>query len=267
MRVTLRLAPLFIAVIVCSATPALGSVRASDAKATHAYLKAELNEQRATAGGPAELKAIETLEAQVKEGCPGVLAGAPRYTNGEKPSQSQLEVSEELIGGVFGAGERAEHPVLARFARVVRGLRWSNSKLTRLLHSLAKEAAEQSAIPPPDLCADLKFWVASGYAKVSAGTKQVLHRMRVVSSITLIESEPHEPAANFLNVTKLVAYRLKPYEDQADRRLARKALPPEIKITDPRLRPFLEAVGKVYLALGDTASSPSPPANAGASSG
>ena len=73
---------------------------------------------------------------------------------------------------------------------------------------------------------------------------------RVVSSITLIESEPHEPVSNFFNLNALVAHRLKPYEDHADQLLARKALPPKVKITAPALRPWLEAVGTVYAALG-----------------
>jgi hypothetical protein len=90
------------------------------------------------------------------------------------------------------------------------------------------------------------------YTAVSAGTKRFLHEMRVVSSITLIEPEPHEPVTNFLNLNALVAYRLKPYEDHADRLLARKALPAEVKLTDPALRPLLEAAGRVFVALGRT---------------
>jgi hypothetical protein len=96
----------------------------------------------------------------------------------------------------------------------------------------------------------MKFWVASGYTAVSAGTKRFMHRQSVVSSITLIESEPNEPIANFLHPDALVAYRLKPYEDHADRLLARKTLPPEVKITSPALRPLFEAVGSVYTAIG-----------------
>jgi hypothetical protein len=56
--------------------------------------------------------------------------------------------------------------------------------------------------------------------------------------------------SDIFNLNAVVAHRLKPYEDHADRVLARKALPPEIKITNPARRPFLEAVGKVYVALG-----------------
>jgi hypothetical protein len=75
----------------------------------------------------------------------------------------------------------------------------------------------------------MEFWVASGYTAVSAGTKRFLHRLRVVSSITLIESEPHEPVSNFFDLNALVAHRLKPYEDHADQLLARKALPTKVK--------------------------------------
>jgi hypothetical protein len=75
-----------------------------------------------------------------------------------------------------------------------------------------------------------------------------------VDSITQIESEPNEPASFLFNLNALVAHRLKPYEDHADRLLARKALPPEPKIIDPAelkaLGPILEAVGAVQAALG-----------------
>jgi hypothetical protein len=241
-----------LAVIACSVAPALARVKASDAAATHDYLEARIALDRAAEaeGASAEFKAVAALEARVKAECPGVMAGAPPHVKGEETNGSEHEISGELMSVTFGAAEHVEHPAYARFERILRRLRWSNPKLTRLLRSLALEEAEQSAITPPDLCSDLKFWVASGYTAVSAGTKRYLHRLTVVSSITLIESEPHEPASNFFKLTALVAYRLKPYEDHADRLLARKALPPERKLTDPALRPFLEAVGKIYVALG-----------------
>jgi hypothetical protein len=129
-----------------------------------------------SSGEPAELKAIGVLEAQVKAECPGVLSGAPPHVEGEKTNQSQNEISEELLSVTLGTPEHLEHLAYARFARTVLRLRWSNSRLTKLLHSLAIEEAEQSAIPPPNLCSDLRFWVASGYTAVSAGTKRYLHR-------------------------------------------------------------------------------------------
>lgn len=234
-----------------SEAPAVAQVTAGNAATTHAYLEAKIVAQRAAvASEPTELQAIKALEAKVKDECPDVLTGAPPHVKGEQTNQSADEITEEASSAGFGAGEHVEHPVAVKFAKSVRRLHWSNPKLTRLLRSLAIEQAEQSAIPPPDLCADMKFWVASGYTAVSAGTKGFLHRLRLVSSITLIEPEPHEPAANFLNLNALVAFRLRPYEDHADRLLARKALPSEAKITGPTLRPLIEAVGGVFVALG-----------------
>jgi hypothetical protein len=232
-------------------TPAVGQVTTSDATATHAYLGGRIVLRQALAADEAaELRSIEALEAHVLGECPGVLNGAPPHVKGEKTGQSEEEVEQELLSAAFGVAEKVQHPADALFAKTVRSLRWSNSKLTRLLRSLAIEQADQSAIPPPDLCADMKSWVASDYTAVSTGTKEFLHRYSVVSSITLIESEPHEPLLDIFNLNALVARRLKPYENQADRLLARKALPPEVNITDPALRPILDAVGKVFVALG-----------------
>jgi hypothetical protein len=245
------LALITLGAMVCSVAPALAQVKTSDAVATHDYLEARIVLQRAdaAAGKQAELKALPALAAQFRAECPGVLAGAPPHVRGEKTNQSQLEISEELLSVTFGAPERVAHPAYAQFAQTVRRLRWSNPKLTKLLRSLALEQAEQSAIPLPNLCSDLKYWVASGYTAVSAGTKLFLHRVEVVSSITRIESEPNEHGSGLSDLDALVAHRLKPYEDHADRLLAKKAFPPEGKLTDPALRPILAAMGAVYAAL------------------
>lgn len=231
--------------------PALERVRASDATATHAYLEARIRLQRAAVlARPAKLDAVKALAAQVEAECPGVPTGAPPHVKGEKANVSEGEITDELLTVTLGTAEHVEHSADARFVRTVRRLHWSDPKLARLLRSLAVEKAEQSAIPLPNLCSGMQFWVASGYTAVSVSTKRLLHRLRVVSSITLIESEPHEPASDFFKLTALVAHRLKPYEDHADRLLAVRALPPEGKLTDPVLRPLLEAVGKVYVAIG-----------------
>ncbi len=243
-----------LAAMACLDAPASARITASDAAATRAYLEARIALQRtAMSDEPSELKAIAALEAQVKAECPDVLTGAPPRVKGEKTNQSEYEISDELLIAGFGAGGHVEHPADVRFARTVRRLRWSNSKLTRLLRSLAIEQAEQSAISLPNLSSDMKFWVASGYTTVSPGTKAFLHRFAVVSSMTVIESEPHEPVSDFLHPNALVAHRLKPYENHADRLLAVKALPPEPKLTElsyPGLKPLVEAVGKVFVALG-----------------
>jgi hypothetical protein len=257
MRRLSRLFLLALEAFLCASAPAAARISASDAAATHAYLEAMIALQRASGvTESAELDAIEALEAQVKAECPDVLAGAPPHVEGEKTSRSEGEISDELLSAVFSTAEHVAHPSDERFSKTLRRLHWSNPKLTRLLRSLALEQAEQSAIPTPHLCSDTKFWVTSGYTAVSAGTKDYLHRRSVVSSITQIEPEPHEPLGDIFNLTALVAHRLRPYENHADKLLAKKAVPPPSETTSPALTSFFAAVGRVFTALGQTAPPP-----------
>jgi hypothetical protein len=244
-----------IAIVVTWTAPTIAAVKPSDAAATHAYLKAKLAQQRAIAKQlNAGLAAIEAVATKVNAECPGVLAGAPLDMKPE--SKSAGEISDEIGRGALGAPERQTHPLIARFDRAVRHLRWSNPRLTRLVHEDALEQDEQSALAPPDLCADARAWVASGYTTTSPATKRLLHELDRISSITLIESEPHEKFT--FNVDSIIARRLKPYENRADRLLARKLRksvePLELlKPNSPQAREVLalfEAAGKVYADLG-----------------
>jgi hypothetical protein len=225
-------------------------VLATDAAATHAYLEARLAERRAAAAHPSsELNAVDALAESVKVECPAVLKDEP------EPARSGAaggEISLEVSDAIFGAAERVDHAVDERFYKTVRRLRWSNPRLTKLLHDLALEQAEQSGVPAPPLCADLRFWVGSGYTATSAATKHYLQRRDTISGIATIEPEPHEkPFEDFLQSERLIAHRLSRYEDHADRVLARKVFPSkEPSLTSPALRPFFEAVARVDEALG-----------------
>jgi hypothetical protein len=239
---------------VCAAVPAsaLARVSGADQAATHAYLEAVLAERRAAdATGTAQLQAIESLATLVRTECPGVLAGAPPHSKEEHLSPPTFEINQEVISATFGAAEEVMHPILVGFARQVAPLRWSNPRLTRLLRSLAREAAVQSGIPAPALCSDLRYWVASGYTKLSAGTLTYRKERSAASSIALIEPEPHEPVEHIFNLSALIRHRLEPYENRRDRQLARKAFPAvHVKQIEPALKPLLDALGSVELALG-----------------
>jgi hypothetical protein len=252
-----RLLLLTPAAVLSLAAPAAARVTAGDAAATHAYLQATIARDRADSNDfPGLLATLAALEVQVKSECPNILVGAPPHVKGEKTNESEEQITSELLSATLGRSDVVEHHEDVRFEKIVGRLRWSSRKLTKLLRSLALEAAEQSAIPPPDLCADLHYWVTSGYNFVSPGTKSYLHRLDVVSSITFIEQEPGEPVGNFLHPNALIAYRLRRYEDHADRLLARTALPPETKLVTeliiPSVMQLFEAAGRVLAALGRT---------------
>jgi hypothetical protein len=233
-------------------SPASASPNAKDVAATHAYLEAKIAEQRTPGGAVRDaIQATEAFAAKLKLECPGVLAAMPRGV-AEPQGVSRGEIGEELTFAAFQPGEHLDHAALARFYQAVRGLKWTNHKLTKLLHALALEADEQSGLAPPPLCDDLKFWVASGYTQSSPETKSFVNRVNVISSTATIEPEPRSErdGENFLNTEGLVKHRLKRYEDEADRRLVRKAFPRQPKITDPRVQALFTALGKVNEAVG-----------------
>jgi hypothetical protein len=245
-QVLLRLLSATAIASVCSAGVASAHVSATDAAATHAYLESRLALRRAEAAhASAELNAVDALAETVKAECPAVLQDEPESASGG-------EISIELADAIFGAAERVEYAAVERFYKTVQRLRWSNPRLTKLLHDLALEQAEQSGVPAPPLCADLKFWVGSGYTATSATTKHYLQRRNEISAITTIAPEPHEkPFEDFLQPERLIAHRLSRYEDHTDRLLAKKALPSkEASSTSPAEAPFVEAVGRVYEMLG-----------------
>jgi hypothetical protein len=235
---------------VIAVVAASGHASANDAAATHSYLEARLVAQRMPAGhSPAEPSAIGALAEGVKVECPGVLHAEPESA---RNGLTGGEISREISDAIFGASERVGHAADERFYKSVRRLRWSNPRLTKLLHDLALEQAEQSGIPAPPLCADLKFWVASRYTATTAATKRYLHRHDVISGIATIAPEPGEkPFEDFLESDRLVAHRLARYEDPADRLLAKKVFPSKnASFTGPAGKQFLAAFAKVDEALG-----------------
>jgi hypothetical protein len=226
-------------------------VSAGDVAATRAYLRAKEVEVRAeVAAYPAAIKTLEALDERLAGECPGVLAGAPHHVKGAPVKEPEANIIQELLITVLGAPERSEHAIMERFARTVGHLRWSKGKLTRLVHSYAAERAAQSALRPPNLCADLKAWVTSGYRTISADTTRYMHQLQAISRMTLIESEPGEGFT--FDVDKIIARRLAPYEDRADKATLHRTRRLQAKQKGPLLAGFIAAIHKIYRVLEST---------------
>jgi hypothetical protein len=203
---------LAIAFVAFSTASAGARVRHSDAAATGVYLKAHYIEVLATGTAyRAGIKAVEALAAKVQAECPGVLAAAPHPA---VQSRAELEVSEEVFAAVLRTPEHSEHAAIARFARSVRRLHWSNRNLTRLVHSFAVKRAAQSGLQPPNLCADLRAWAASGYQTPSSGTRSYVHRLSILGL-----SGVHLGAGGD---EKAIARMLTRYENRLDRAIVRR---------------------------------------------
>ena len=228
---------LAVAIVALFSAPAGARARPGDVAATRAYLNAQYVEVRAAAatyrGG---IKSVEALGARVQAECPGVLAAAPHSTSG---NASVTEASEEVFAAILRTPERAAHAAYQRFARAVGHLHWSNSTLTRLVHSSALERATQSAIPAPNLCADMQSWAASGYRTVSPATAHYLHLLTGANAGSATGSDP----------AKTIPRLLASSEDATGRTLVKRIKSFEAKHTRAVGNTFVVASAKVSAAL------------------
>ena len=131
--------------------------------------------------------------------------------------------------------ERTEASVHRRFAGSVARLRWSDRGLTRLVHDYATGEVEQAGISTPDLCSDIRAWVASGFQTVSVATAAYLGRESTISTRTAGAQEA-------------IMRKLERFESPADKRVARQIAAAEKQATEtvlPKLSALFAKVGEV----------------------
>jgi hypothetical protein len=207
------------------------SSAARDRATSHAYLSAIYAFERAFVGNlPASIRADEALATKIDIGCPNVAAGSPQG--------NQLnELSAESLLAVVLAYVQPDRRALEHVAAIAAHLRWSNRKLTRLVHSLAAEDALGAELSVPDLCADWKAWMSSGYRTLSPGTEAFMR-----SADKLIGNETTEQT--------LILSLLAPYESQSDRVTAHHLRRLETS-NEKRFEPaFSHVLGSISHALG-----------------
>jgi hypothetical protein len=172
-----------------AAAPGQGAP-AQDRAATRAYLEAELTYAQALlAAAPVSKEREEALARQVSTECPGAIASAPFMellppaqppervpTSRQRGEQRRLQRQWEDLRLELGF-TLAEPPTNAlrqaglAYARKVETLRWTDRGLTTRQHQDAEELERELLITPPNLCADMRVWAASGYQRISAGTQ------------------------------------------------------------------------------------------------
>jgi hypothetical protein len=220
------------------AAPASASVSSENATATRAYLIATNDfAETELADLPQEIAAKEAVAAGISGECPGILTNAPPHeevfgfgligpasqatpnarAEGERRRQSQqlgdlkLELSLALADSRTQGGREA---ALALF-RALTPLKWSNPRITLLLHLTVEDVQEELDISAPPVCEDMKAWVASGYKTLSPASKELTSRsetllkrtFELVALVTQIHIQPFPKA-------------LAPYENTTDRVLA-----------------------------------------------
>jgi hypothetical protein len=159
---TKRVLPTLATTLILAATSAPALAGQGDTAATRAYIQADYALVHAA---KVNLKtseaALQQLRRQIAADCPKAAARSPQDTNSE-------QLSNELVGAMTVVAIQPDRGAVAAFARTVKSLRWSNATLTRTVHSYATRLATLSVLPAPDVCADVKAWVASGYKTLPA---------------------------------------------------------------------------------------------------
>jgi hypothetical protein len=134
--------------------------------ATEAYVRANY---ALVSSAHAKLSAAETilqaLVRRVRSECPRVAAGSPQDTDSEA-------LTFELVGEMRLAATRPNAGAVGAFARAVARLHWSNAKLTAAVREYSAQLRKQSQLAIPDVCAEVRAWVASGFRALPEGTQR-----------------------------------------------------------------------------------------------
>ncbi len=159
-----RAIPTLAAALILAATAAPALADRGDAAATRAYIQADyaLVHTAKVNLGTSEA-ALQKLRRQIAAKCPKAAAGSPQNTDSE-------QLSNELVGAMTIVAIGPDARAVAAFARTVERLRWSNTALTRKVHSYAAQLKTLSMLAVPDVCGDVTAWAAGHYQALPAST-------------------------------------------------------------------------------------------------
>jgi hypothetical protein len=182
-----RLALTSLSLLTLAASPAVALGASADVTATEAYVRANYALVKAGRAKLASFEdALQGLLAQVRRECPRLLAGSPQDEASEKLTW-ELAATMRVV-----AFQRVTGPI-AKFARTVRGLRWSNARLTGSVRDYARRLNAEATARAPDLCADLRAWKASGYATLPSGTLPFVNAFYPVQAIGMLPKRQLAP--------------------------------------------------------------------------
>jgi hypothetical protein len=162
----------FVVVVACTALAALAAPPTAVAKSsgdvatTQALARAAKTLLRAARPDIAKgLGAVKSYAKEVAAQCPNAAAGSPQDYGSE-------QLDNEVVGAMTVVGYRVAAGPIATFYHAVKGLHWSNPKLTHAVKRYATKLEKLVSLTVPSLCGDVKEWVASGYKTLSAQTVQ-----------------------------------------------------------------------------------------------
>jgi len=204
-----------------AAAPAI----ASDASATHAYVVADykvvqFSAKRIRHGE----KTLSDVVARIRRQCPGAGRNSP-----QNPESTMM--SNEVIGLMVTSAIDTDLPSIRAYVRTASRLRWSRASTNRTIQGYIKNVRTLTELHPPDLCADVRSWAATGFTKVPPTT--VAFGARFVPAWVALGEIPSS---------------LRPFMSASDRALARLANKYESDLTEFEARE-VENWGRIMEAV------------------
>ena len=155
---------LLTAALALLAAPASTLAASGDVASTQKYLQA--NYALVQAGSSklgAARTALRAVRHQIESECPSAAAESPQNAD-------STQLSNEVIGAMVIRAYHTDVPAGESFIRAAEGLHWSNHRLTSTVQSYVGKLKVLIALAPPNVCADVRAWVASRYQTLPAST-------------------------------------------------------------------------------------------------
>lgn len=165
----------------------------SDAAATQKYIQADyaLVQAGASKLGAARA-ALRNVRSKIEGECPRAAAESPQ-------NPDSTELSNEIIGAMVTSVYHTDMPAGERFIRSAGALHWSNHRLTSTIHSYVGKLKVLNSLATPNVCADVRAWVASGYQTLPQSTvrfdQQFIPNWVAIGELPLGLLAPSERAA------------------------------------------------------------------------
>lgn len=161
-----RSASVLLAGLALAVAPPAALAKSGDAAATRTLVRAGYALVRAASPDVhVGLADVKSFASQIATQCPRAAAESPQDYDSE-------QLSNELVGAMTIVGYRTAATSIATFFNAVKGLHWSNGRLTRAVRTYATKLEGLSSLATPNLCGDLQGWASSGYETLPASTIQ-----------------------------------------------------------------------------------------------
>lgn len=157
-----------LAVIAFGVAPASAVASASqeNVSSTHGALVAAYSALHSVvATWPTVEASLNRLNLKFAAECPNVGAGSPQ-------NESEQRLSYEVTGALWAAAYHADAGIVKTFTNAVSTLRWTNKAIDNRGLEFIIGLHEMVALSVPNVCGDVRTWIAGGFKTVPFYTEQ-----------------------------------------------------------------------------------------------